>query len=147
MLKRKLISKMLCFNHLHRKKIHSILEEAGIFHGQLPILECIEEKEQCTLREIAKELRVSPPSITNSIKRLEKSGMIVKTVSNDDLRYTYITLTPKGQEALENAIDQCNKVDEESFKNISDEEIALLSDIYDKLVKNMEEDEEHDKNP
>lgn len=88
--------------NLMRKLEHgllfSILIKAGLYPGQLPVLNYVREHEGCTQTEIAKCLNVSAASIASSTKRLQKNGMILKKSDQLNLRANMLYLTPKGRE-------------------------------------------------
>lgn len=57
------------------------------------------------LSEIAEQLAVSPPSVSDSVSALERKGLVVKRPAPDDRRALAITLTAEGRrEAREAAV-------------------------------------------
>ena len=85
--------------HLHRKRIEAIINELGLFDGQFPILDVLDELGTASQKEVANKLHVSAASMTNSVKRLEKNGYLTCIVSSKDRRSHQLSLTEKGKEA------------------------------------------------
>lgn len=141
---RDIIGSMLTFMHLHRQKVHTCITEAGLYHGQLPILEVVDQNNGCTQKELAEKLHVSAPSITNSIKRLERKELLNKTFDDKDSRYSKITITDKGKEITRQTRVCFDAVDEKCLQCLSDEEKESLYSLIRKLVENIEKEEKYD---
>ena len=56
-------------------------------------------KKPVTISQIAKELNISTPTISDSVNALEKKGMLTKTPLSDR-RKTGIKITPKGKKVI-----------------------------------------------
>lgn len=89
---REIVFSLNKFFREHRNCIHEIMESEGLFYGQLPILEVVKKLGSCTQKEISKELGVTPPSVTTSVKRLVKKGYLEKKTDENDLRNTQLQL-------------------------------------------------------
>ena len=76
---------------------------------------------------------------------LQKSGLITKTVDEDNLRCKRLSLTPLGEKVLEECHAPFDEYDRFIFRNISKDELKSMNRIMDKLIYNMEEaiGEEH----
>ncbi|MBC8584107.1 MarR family winged helix-turn-helix transcriptional regulator [Youxingia wuxianensis] len=122
---------------LHRKCTMKLLTEQDIHGGQPPILRSLLKLGNCSQRDLAKDLHCSPASIAVSIKRLEKSGMIMKQADQSDLRYNTITLTEKGKKAALTAKDILDKVTKQKFNGFSPEEIEKLQEFLERMKNNL----------
>ena len=109
-------------NRPHRSHIHEIMESEGLFYGQLPILETVKKLGSCTQKEISKELGVTPPSVTTSVKRLVKKGYLEKKADENDLRNTRISITEKGLQKTIACREKFDEFDKKTFSALSDEE-------------------------
>jgi len=65
--------------------------------SQLIVLLTIEEKRICTLGEVSKEMRVSAPTMTGLIDRLERDGFVKRMPDKKDRRITRVELTSQGR--------------------------------------------------
>lgn len=139
---RTIIGRMSRLNLLHRLQIHKAATANGLYLGQLPILEAIEENHKCTQKQLSDILHVSPPSIATSVKRLQKMGLVEKVADENDLRYTHITLTPKGQELSLKCRQSFDKIDVQVFNGFSESECEELFKYIERLIENLSIDEE-----
>jgi DNA-binding MarR family transcriptional regulator len=64
------------------------------------LLECVAAggAEGIQNRAIAQALRITPPSATAAVTKLEKKGLVRKQSSTQDGRQIRVVLTPKGEE-------------------------------------------------
>lgn len=141
-----IIQRMNKLNILHRLNIHKKAVKNGLYLGQLPILEYIEKHEGCTQREVADYMKVSPPSIATSVKRMQKAGLLEKVADRSDLRYNRLTITEKGREISKKCRKDFNKVDEQLFSGFSVKECKQLAGYFDRMIDNMRTDELSNKN-
>lgn len=119
--------------------IRRISEKSPLHFGQIAIMKTIEQNENCTQAIIADFLGVSPASVATSTKRLQKAGLITKTVDKNNLRCKRLALTDKGRSAIENHMNIFRKYEELIFQNFSDEEKEMLMKSLEKLVDKMRE--------
>lgn len=130
-----------CFMHLHRKEVQSVIDEYELYHGQLPILETIKNNDGCTQNKLVELIHVSAPSMTNSIKRLEKNGLVTKSIDPNDNRRSVIHITSKGIEVSSKCRSKFDEADRKTFKNLSAEELEQLHAILKKLISNLKEED------
>lgn len=124
---------------LRRIYCQKITAKSPLHFGQIPIMNYISENSGCTQVDIAEKLQVSAACIATSTKRLQKAGLITKTVDEYNLRCKRLSLTPMGKKVLEECHAPFDEYDRQIFRNISDEELESMNRIMDKLIYNMEE--------
>lgn len=140
MTENKHIMGMLDNIHLLRKLfIRRISESSPLHFGQVAIMKTIEENDNCTQATIAEHLNVTPASVAVSTKRLQKSGLITKTVDEGNLRCKRLSLTDEGRAAIEFHISLFKEYDELILKNFSEEEKAQLFSYLSRIVAEMRE--------
>jgi len=138
---RKLAWKLDNLFMLRRTLLTKTATNSGLYYGQLPVLAYISNNSGCTQKEIADWLKVSPASIALSTKRLQKAGFIEKTVDKDNLRRNMLSVTPKGSETALRCREGTIKFDDSMFSCLSGEEMEVLSNIVDKLIAHLSDDE------
>jgi DNA-binding MarR family transcriptional regulator len=118
---------------------HMLLGEKGIHPGQQHLLIKLFKANGQSQKDLAKNMRVKPATITVMLTRMEKSGLIERKKDDNDQRITRIFITEKGQEVCEEAKKIANQVEEECFENFTIEEKVvfrrLLMQIRDNLTK------------
>ncbi len=126
--------------HLLRKLfIRRISESSPLHFGQVAIMRTIEEHENCTQADIAEMLNVTPASVATSTKRLQKAGLITKTVDEENLRCKRLSLTDEGRTAIDSHISLFKEYDERVFSDFSQEEKEQLFSYLSRMSAKMQE--------
>jgi DNA-binding MarR family transcriptional regulator len=90
-----------------------------------------------TQKELADFIGVSYPTVAVSIKRMTKAGLLKKVHDKTDLRKNLVSITKKGYIVTSECEDAFAKIDQEMFKDISDDEKNQLRKIYIKMLNNL----------
>lgn len=120
-----------------RKNLNRLLEKEGLYFGQPKILRILKELGGCDQNTLAKELECSKASITCSLNRLEKNGLILREPGKEDKRRNIIRLTPLGEEKSETANRILKETVAGQFDDFSPEEIELMYKLYEKMLENL----------
>lgn len=139
------VKKMCRVTLLHRYAISTSLSGMKLYRGQPEILEYLNEHGDCSQRELADFLGVTPASIATSLKRMSKSGFIERTSDENDRRINRLRLTEKGKEIRLAGRDECDRVDKAMFNGFSDEEISSFTDMLSRIAENLSPDGISDK--
>lgn len=124
------IFKMMQWENAKKFKISPLQIQFLIYLKEYP-------KEFCTLLNLSKEYGISPPTASDSIKTLEKKGLISKEKNPEDKRNYYLLLTEKGLSLLEN-IKKWDRNFHNSLKLLSNEEKNKLQELLFKLLLNLQ---------
>ena len=133
------------FHALERKHcaaVDNLLTKSGVANiGQPMILSILSQQEGGTIasqKELAKRLRVSPATMTVSLKSMERDGYVKKLSNRSDLRCKPISITEKGLEAAK-LIDQVfETLDHGMYQGFSKEELAQISQLYRRMIDNLD---------
>ena len=136
------------FNSNRRSALDKRFMEYGIYFGQPPILQYIADNPDSTQKEIADFLGVSPPSVAMSVKRMEKSGLLMRIADKSDARRNNLQITPKGSELLRLAHTAFDEIDAVSLKGFTDGELDTLISFIERMNSNLsaQTDEKEEKN-
>lgn len=93
-----------------------------------------------TAGQISEYLDIKPSSVTQIIKKLEKSETIERIKSNEDARVTLVRLTKKGQESLAHREGTGASLKKEMFKDFSQEELQQFNDYLARLETTILDD-------
>lgn len=129
------------FMEIHRQyagKCFHQLKELGIYPGQIPILGILYKHDGCSQREIAEQLGVKAPTVTVSIQRLEKSGLVCRKQDEKDQRVTRIYLTEYGKETILKGMAHMKENEKLLFGNFSDTELCLLRRFFQQILRNID---------
>lgn len=134
---REMVHKLISTSLVHRCHITRAAQKAGLYYGQPMILEYIHDHTLCTQKELADSLHISPASVATSIKRLEKSGYVLRTTDKSDVRKNRLSLTDSGTDVLNGFRRICDETDKEMFAGFSAEECEMLCNYLDRLYTNL----------
>jgi DNA-binding MarR family transcriptional regulator len=122
---------------LHRAHAHAALEELGVYRGQNFVLIALSEQEGLAQSELAEKLLVTPPTISNSLDRMETAGWIVRRPDPDDRRVSRVYLTEVGC-ALQDAVSSLwHDLEVQTFAGLTLEEKNSLWQILLKIRDNL----------
>lgn len=84
---------------LHRTRMASLLQDIDLHPGQDQALQMLGEG-AATMGEIARSLRIRPPTASKTIARLIQQGLVTRQTTQEDARVITVSLTLEGQEKL-----------------------------------------------
>ena len=123
-----------------RARLMSLIDNVELFPGQMPILAIIDGNNGCTQKEIGEKMKFKPASITDSLKRMEKAGLISREQDNKDLRITRVYITDMGKEQMEKAFEISHSFDAICFAGFSKEEKETFINLMKKMNKNLNQE-------
>jgi DNA-binding MarR family transcriptional regulator len=129
-------------NRKHEMAVDDLLSQNGIANiGQPVILSILSQQENGTIesqKELARRLRVSPATVTISLKSMERDGYIKKLSNAEDLRCKPISITEKGTQAAR-LIDQVfETLDHGMYRGFEPEELEKISSLYRRMIENLD---------
>ncbi|MDU5262774.1 MAG: MarR family transcriptional regulator [Clostridium celatum] len=112
----------------------------GVQHEILCFINRNEHERDVFQKDIEKCLKLTNPTVTGIVKRLEEKEMIVRCPSSADARYKCLHVTEKGKEVICKSFKfGAENIEKQLVKGMSDEEIKMLKDLLYRALRNMEE--------
>jgi DNA-binding MarR family transcriptional regulator len=112
----------------------------GVTRGQFPVLLTLWETEGVTQAELAERLAVEQPTMANTLKRMERDGLIRRTADPDDRRRARIHLTPRGRELEEVLTASARETNAAALAGVSREETEQLMALARRMIQNLQRD-------
>jgi len=137
-----LSKRMMLLQMLRRRKMHSSCFSKEIVPGQYPLLSHLSRNPDATQQELAAMLFVSPASVAQSTKRLQKAGLLEKETDPQNLRKNRLRVTAAGQEAADSFREAIDELDMAMFRGFNEEELESLSKMLERLIVNMATEED-----
>lgn len=125
------------FMHRYGALNFKCFQELGIHPGQLPVMGAIYHNEGLSLRELAEQIHIKPPTVTVTIQRLEKCGMVYKKPDEKDQRINRIYLTEKGKATEEQIGKIVQNTEETLIKGFSESEKIQFIELLTKATENL----------
>jgi DNA-binding MarR family transcriptional regulator len=121
----------------HFRRREKLLSDLKLYRGQAPVLLLLSERNALTQKEIAEELKIKPSTVTLILRRMKKRGLISSVRDERDKRYTKIYLTEEGKKFICKLKRVFKQLEEECFKDFSEEEEKLLMDFFRRIRDNL----------
>lgn len=127
---------------------HRIKHEVGSRLANIPgkpitpvewsILSIIQHSGKVNTKLLAQKLHVTQSAISQTLKSMEKRGIISRQIDPDDRRSTRIQLTPRSQKTLisiEKSVSACMS---ELFTVLSDQELKTFAELNTKISDSLQ---------
>lgn len=111
------------------QRVAKRVDELGLTHHQVEIMSFMKgNPEVNTVSEIASKLYISKGSLSLMLSKLQLGGFVQKTSAkgDDDGRKVYVSLTEKGEEALDEVMDLLVKQAAVVFDAMDEERRTLI---------------------
>ena len=90
-----------------------------------------------TQGDIARRMKLSPATVTASLRFLEKRGLIQRETDEHDLRKNRVRITPKGRETAQRCRESMKALETAMMEGFSDEEQAQLAGYFSRMCDNL----------
>lgn len=131
------IGRMITLNVLRGKRLREHTSGCGLYDGQLPVLECLIASPGCTQHQLACRLMVSPASIAQSTKRLQRAGLIEKRVDEDNLRCNRLYATKSGTTLAVEYRRSFDLLNAEMLRGLSEADLLQFADLLGRMIANL----------
>ena len=123
---------------MYYSRIQSQLAEVGLYRGQPPILMLLYKNDSMSQKEMARALNLSPATMTVTLKRMEKAGLVLREMDEHDQRILRVHLSEKGREMCETGESRIGVVTAELLEGFTLEEQQQLNEYLGRIARNME---------
>ena len=123
---------------MYYSRIQSQLAEVGLYRGQPPILMLLYKNDGMSQKEMARALNLSPATMTVTLKRMEKAGLVLREMDEHDQRILRVHLSEKGREMCETGESRIGVVTAELLEGFTLEEQQKLNEYLGRIARNME---------
>ena len=93
-------------------------------------------------RDLEQYFRISKPTVTGVLKRLEEKGYLHYEPSGKDLRYKQIVLDDKAYQCAKQLHARFEAMERKLYQGLSDEELELTRSLLLRLLDNISKEEE-----
>ncbi len=124
-------------SRLVRCRFNEVIAEEGLFSGQQDILFAIVENEGLTSSELSSMVGVSAATISVSVKRMEKTGFIIKKADEKDARIFRLYPTEKAKALPNNIRLKMDELERTLCSGFSREDVLRFSSYLQFAIKNL----------
>ena len=119
-------------------RMQAQLAEVGIYRGQPPIMGLLYQHDGMSQKEMASALNLSPATMTVTLKRMEKAGLVRREMDEHDQRILRVHLSEQGRQMWLKSADQIRAVTEELMEGFTPEEERQMREYLYRIARNME---------
>ena len=114
------------------------LDPLGLTYPQYLVLMVLWEQDKQPVCDIAKRLLLETNTVTPLLQRMERADLITRTKGEFDTRKRIVSLTDKGRDMQEKAIDIHEHIRKDmALKSGEEEEILQMIPAIDKLIEKL----------
>lgn len=106
-------------------------ENLGIKNAYRALLFQLNDKDGGTQLSLAEKTGMKAPTISTTLRKMEKEGLIERVADEEDLRKTHVYLTEKGRKTANELISAIDKLNDGLLNGLSEDE-------KDTFIKNLE---------
>lgn len=132
-----IIRQMIWLTRKHFQLNNVRLEETGVGSGQIPVLLELERRGELNQRELAECTHVTPATMSGTLKRMEKNGVIVRTADENDARISRVRLTEEGVKQCESARRIFDETCFQMLDGLDEDSLAQLSTLLTRIQDNL----------
>ena len=132
------IGTFMKIDHRFMAKCFSQMMEFGVYPGQIPVLGIVASHNGVSQTEIARQLRIKPPTVNVSVQRLEKAGILCRRQDEKDQRVSRVYLTEKGMECKQKAMARMQENERILLNSFSEAEKCLFRRFLDQILENID---------
>lgn len=129
---------MLKFMHRVHNVLHARLSQIGLFRGQPPVLHFLCLLGPMSQKELADRLGLSPATMTVTLKRMEKAGLIERHTDPTDQRVQLVNITEHGSAMNDAAASILSEIRDECLMGFSEQERKGILDDLERMSQNLE---------
>lgn len=125
------------------------VSEMHVSHTEMSLLVGIrilsdeKKKEYTTVSALAKQMHVSPPAISRTLRSLDAKGYIMRSPDPDDRRNTHISITESGLCLMKEFHERMDDFMERVLSHFTDEEFEQFCELQQKWKRFFHEEADH----
>jgi DNA-binding MarR family transcriptional regulator len=108
--------------------------------GPMPVFFALQDGRAMTQKALARQAAVEQPTMANTLKRMERDGLIVRAADPDDKRSALVSLTPLGRARADQAFASALEVNAIAADALTADELPLYLDMVHRIIARLETD-------
>lgn len=130
----------LTVNHLSRLMTHALNTEIsalGVAPGQVPVLMCLWEQDGLNQRELYERVHIEQATMSNTLKRMERDGLIRRKADPNDRRAQSVLLTVKAKKLEAKLAAAMKTVNKQALGKLKKKDKKTLTDLMDQAIAHL----------
>ncbi|HTZ54589.1 MAG TPA: MarR family transcriptional regulator [Candidatus Acidoferrum sp.] len=122
-----------------RARLDRALQSSGLRLGQYQVLRHLWDDDGLTPREIADRLDVEMPTVTRTVQRMVRDGLVERQAHPDDARSVRIYLTKRGHDLRAHLAEIIAEQTEHAMRGFAAEERATFVRMLERISENAKD--------
>ncbi len=128
--------------HMEMRSASQLFKKYDLKPWQAGILFTLHHNSGLSQRELAKKMRLTPPTITSGIQKMEKKGLIERRMDEQDQRIMRLYLTEQAESCVEQTQGVVRQMEEMLIQGFTLEEKILLKRFLLQMRDNLKQEME-----
>jgi DNA-binding MarR family transcriptional regulator len=120
------------------RALHDEISQHGVVPGQFAQLLALYEKDGITQQELCEIVQIEQPTMANTLKRMERDGLVQRVPHASDRRKHLIVLTDKAKRLEGSLIDAAKRVNAAATQGLDSQAAGKLMATMRLLASNLD---------
>lgn len=116
------------------------LERIGMRYSYRHIIKPLIDNEKLTQLELVKITGLKAPTISITLRNMERDGLVLREKNGDDRRETYVSITDKGKKLYAKVLCALDKAEKVMLNGLSERELKAMRATLNKMSENLKSD-------
>jgi DNA-binding MarR family transcriptional regulator len=128
-------------NHLARllaAALRERIEPHGVVPGQFAQLLALFEHDGVSQAELCREVQIDQSTMTHTLRRMERDGLVSRTSDPGDQRRSLISLTPRAHELEPTLVGAAREVNALAATGVSSADLATCMRVLATAIDNLQ---------
>lgn len=121
---------------LHRG-LGEALQKHGVTVAQWMVLVVLWETDGLTQKELSQRVAVETATLSRTVDRMERDGLVTRDRSETDRRHVHVRLTKHGAGLWRDLVPEAEANQERALNGISESEEEVLRSLLKRVITNM----------
>jgi DNA-binding MarR family transcriptional regulator len=122
---------------MYKLRVRIEAENLGVKNAYRALLSTLYVKDGGTQLSLAEKTGMKAPTISITLRKMEKEGLVRRVVDENDLRKTHVYLSDKGRETTERLNEGINGINNIFVEGMSDEEAHFFIRSLERIKASM----------
>lgn len=125
---------------LFASAVYKEMDKIGIRPSYRNIMNSLCENESLTQLELVKITNLKAPTISITLRSMERDGIVSRVKNDIDRRETHVAITDKGRKIYQKMLVSIEKIQKKMTNGLTDKEVEQMSAILKKMSDNLDAD-------
>lgn len=118
---------------------NNVVLKYGVTRSQCVAMYYIDLAKSIGQKELAKKMNIRESTMTGLLDRMQRDGLIVRKLDNEDMRKKTISLSKKGDEKLDEIFHVAKEFINQAVRKVNEEDIEIYKKVLDSMVESTHE--------